>query len=354
MKVAITGIIGVSKGYGGFETLAENLIGDESPVSTVYCSTPYFKEKIANYKNTKLVYIPIKSKGLTKVLHTSLSMFHAGVSGHDILLLLGVSGGLLLPIIRLLFPKMQVVTNIDGLEWKRGKWSFLTRKFLKFLEYLCCNFSHKVIADNQVLVEYVRSNYRINPIEIAYGGDHALAGHDKSGPRSDKFNAFSLCRIVPENNVCMILEAFSMSKEKLIFVGNWKDSEYGLRLKEKYTKLPNIDILDPIFDAQQLYKMRSECHLYVHGHSVGGTNPTLVEMMHFGKPIYAFDCDYNRATLENNGHFFKTAQELSILIRQTSKQNIYNGDHLKEIATRRYDWKIIRKQYFALLNSNNF
>ena len=353
MKVAITGIIGVSKGYGGFETLAENLIGDGSPITTVYCSTPYFGERIKYYKNTHLVYIPLKSKGLTKVLHTALSMFHAGISGHDKLLLLGVSGGFVLPLIRLLFPKMHVITNIDGLEWKRGKWSFFTRKILKLLEYLCCNFSHEIVADNAVLVEYVRSNYGFNPVEIAYGGDQALAGNTESGPKSETFNAFSLCRIVPENNVSMILQAFAISQKRLTFVGNWNDSDYGLKLKDQYSKLPNIEILDPIYDNHSLYKLRSKCHVYVHGHSVGGTNPALVEMMHFGKPIYAFNCNYNIATLESNGQFFSSSEELACLIKNHSRLEINCGDEIKKIAIKRYTWKIIRSEYFFLIGNAN-
>ena len=85
MKVAITGIIGVSKGYGGFETLAENLIGDNSPITTVYCSSKYFtkSEKARFYKNTRLIYFPINSKGYTKVLHTGLSILHAALTGTE-------------------------------------------------------------------------------------------------------------------------------------------------------------------------------------------------------------------------------------------------------------------------------
>ena len=353
MKIAITGIIGVSKGYGGFETLAENLIGDGSPITTVYCSSSYFSEKIKRYKDTRLVYVPLKSKGLTKILHTAFSMFHAGVSRHDKILLLGVSGGVILPLIRFCFPKMRIITNIDGLEWQRAKWSFLTRKFLKLSEYLCCKFSHVVIADNAALVEYVRLTYGFVPVEIAYGGDQALAGNAESGPKSDTFNAFSLCRIVPENNVSMILRAFSLTQERLTFVGNWSDSEYGLKLKDQYDKFPNIKLLDPIFDLNLLYKLRSKCHVYIHGHSVGGTNPALVEMMHFGKPIYAYDCSYNIATLENQGQFFGNTEELGRLLKSSPKSDVNRGDVIKKIATKRYTWKIVRRDYFSLLAESN-
>jgi glycosyltransferase involved in cell wall biosynthesis len=353
MKVAIIGIIGVSKGYGGFETLAENLIGDGSPITTVYCSSSYFNEKVKRYKDTHLVYVPLNSKGLTKVFHTAFSMFHAGVSRHDQLLLLGVSGGAVLPLIRLCFPRIRIITNIDGLEWKRAKWSFLTRKFLKLSEYLSCKFSHVVIADNAALVEYVEATYGFVPVEIAYGGDQALAGNANSAPQSETFNAFSLCRIVPENNVMMILRAFSLSKKRLTFVGNWNDSGYGLKLKDQYSKFPNIELLDPIFDLSLLYKLRSKCHVYIHGHSVGGTNPALVEMMHFGKPIYAYNCSYNIATLENQGQFFSNAEELGRLLKRDPKSDVNRGHEIKKIASKRYTWEIVRNEYFTLLSDSN-
>lgn len=353
MTVAVTGIIGVSKGYGGFETLAENLIGKGSPITTVYCSSKYFKEKPKTYKGTKLVYLPIDSKGAFKIFHTGLSLFHASITGHKTLLLLGVSGGLALPIIRLIFPKIKILTNIDGLEWQRGKWSYLVQRFLKLSEYLCCKFSHVIIADNSVLVDYVKITYGLAAEEIAYGGDQALAGNAESGPQSDTFNAFSLCRIVPENNVSMILRAFSLTQERLTFVGNWSDSEYGLKLKDQYDKFPNIELLDPIFDLNLLYKLRSKCHVYIHGHSVGGTNPALVEMMHFGKPIYAYDCSYNIATLEHQGQFFGNAEELARLLKSSPKSDVNRGDVIKKIATKRYTWKIVRRKYFSLLAKSN-
>jgi len=352
MKVAITGIIGVSKGYGGFETLAENLIGDNSPITTVYCSSKYFtkSEKARFYKNTRLIYFPINSKGYTKVLHTGLSILHAALTGHRKILLLGVSGGVILPIIRLFFPWIHFITNIDGLEWKRGKWSFLVGKFLKLSEYLCCKFSHVVIADNAALVKYVKTTYRFTPEEIAYGGDQALAGHEKSDLPSDTFNTFALCRIVPENNIHMILEAFSIVNEKIAFVGNWNDSEYGLQLKKNYMQFDNIELLDPIFDMNILYKLRSRCHVYIHGHSVGGTNPALVEMMHFGKMVYAFDCNYNRETLENNGKFFTNSKDLAFLLINHSNSYIEEGKIIKNIAERRYTWKNVRMKYFEVIN----
>jgi glycosyltransferase involved in cell wall biosynthesis len=351
MSIAVTGIIGVSKGYGGFETLAENLIGGDSPIKTVYCSDKYFDDKPRTYKGVKLVYLPIDSKGVFKISHTVISLIHAALTGHKTLLLLGVSGGIVLPALRLLFPKIKIVTNIDGLEWQRGKWNYFVRKILKISEYLCCKFSHVVIVDNLVLVHYVGKTYGFVPEEIVYGGEHALAGNTQSGERAESFNAFGLCRIVPENNVHLILAAFARSGKKIIFVGNWDSSVYGRKLKKQYSALDNIDILNPIFDLKYLFDLRSHCHVYVHGHSVGGTNPSLVEMMHFGKPIMAYDCNYNRVTMEGNGEFFSDADDLVLLLNKFSNSDGSSGEAMKSIATRKYIWPVVRREYYRVLEA---
>ena len=107
----------------------------------------------------------------------------------------------------------------------------------------------------------------------------------------------TVCRIEPENNVHVILEAFSeMLDETLVFVGNWEKSEYGRSLKEKFSVCKNILLLDPIYEPHTVNWLRSNARVYIHGHSAGGTNPSLVEAMNLSLPILAFDCVYNRAT----------------------------------------------------------
>ncbi len=97
---------------------------------------------------------------------------------------------------------------------------------------------------------------------------------------------------------------------QLVMVGNWQKSEYGKEIKEKYSKYPNIHLLEPIYEPHEINWIRSKATLYVHGHSAGGTNPSLVEAMNFGLPILAFDCVYNRATTEDKCKYWKTAEDI--------------------------------------------
>ncbi|WP_394200994.1 DUF1972 domain-containing protein [Marinagarivorans algicola] len=343
--VAIIGTVGVPACYGGFETLVENILDGDGEY-TVYCSSKSYDEKLATYKGANLVYLPINANGISSVFYDGLSMLHALIKGHKVILTLGVSAGLLLPFIRL-FTRRKLVTNIDGLEWRRDKWSSFAKWYLKVSERAAVKYSHEVIADNQGIADYVYSEYGIKPRVIAYGGDHVLV-KPVSGTVGDY--AFGLCRIEPENNVHLILEAFSKTAHKLKFVGNWDASEYGVKLKLKYSSYKNIQILDPIYDVATLFDLRDHCNLYVHGHSAGGTNPSLVEAMFFNKPIIAFDCIYNRATMDNVGFFFQSSAELGNLIANF-KADAWDeiGIALGRIAGEKYRWEHIRNEYSALI-----
>jgi glycosyltransferase involved in cell wall biosynthesis len=281
-------------------------------------------------------------------------MFHALWSGHRYFLILGTSGACVLPLVRLFFPNIKIVTNIDGLEWQRQKWGSLTRRFLKVSERLAVRFSSIVVADNQAIARYVEVTYKRSCETIAYGGDHAVIDAMivlGTGPATDRDPyAFALCRIEPENNAHMILEAFATAELSLIFVGNWQASDYGKDLQQRYSKVPSIELIEPIYDLQALAFYRSNCEVYVHGHSAGGTNPSLVEMMHFDKPIVAFDCVYNRATLEGIGHYFSSVSTLSRIVEEDFLYN--DGVKFGDIARRRYTWSIVRKQYRDLFHSD--
>ena len=161
----------------------------------------------------------------------------------------------------------------------------------------------------------------------------------------------SLCRIEPENNVSMILESFAGTPYKLKFVGNWNNSEYGLALKNKYSKFDNIEIIDPIYDISVLFDLRSQCKGYVHGHSAGGTNPSLVEAMQFGMDILAFDCNFNRYTTEDKAHYFSSSNHLREIIENIESSVLpQSGKDMAEIAYRRYQWSEITRLYEQTYN----
>ena len=350
-RVAVVGTVGVPASYGGLETLVDQIVVGDSLNWTVYCSSRHYDVRPQRYKNANLIYIPLSANGPVSVVYDILSIAHGLFSGHRQFLILGTSGAVMIPILRFFIPSIHLVTNIDGVEWRREKWKgFVAKRFLKFSEGLAVNHSSVVIADNDIIAEYVDKEYKRECMTIAYGGDHALVTPaDLSSQQIDvvdKSFYLALCRIEPENNVALTLQAFSEAGARLIFIGNWSSSEYGKRLRNEFSDTVNILLLDPIYDERVLSTYRSRCLAYVHGHSAGGTNPSLVEMMHFEKPIIAFDCVYNRATMENNGVFFDSVEALKDLIQNV--EELPGARELRNVAQKRYNWTIIRQQYLGL------
>lgn len=354
-QVAIVGIQGVPAKYGGFETLVENIIGDNgSPeVSyTVFCSGRDYDTRMETYKGARLKYVPLfHANGAQSTLYDIVSMLMT-LKGYDTVVVLGVSGCLFLPIYRLLYRK-RLVVNIDGLEHRREKWGRFAKKFLKASEAMAVKWADVVIADNKGIQDYVQETYHKPSALIAYGGDHVLTNvtEDRTkevlqayGLQADGY-AVSICRIEPENNSHMILKAFAEVGKELVFIGNWNRSDYSRKLKEEYRGCKNIRMVDAVYDIEVLYVLRSQCKCYVHGHSAGGTNPSLVEAMYFGKPILAYDVVYNRETTENKAMFFKNSAQLQALLQQKTAGN---GEALREVAKRRYTWKHIAEEYEKL------
>ncbi len=353
IKVAIIGTQGVPAKYGGFESLVENLLGENCPKDveyTVFCSGKDMPERLSTYKGAKLEYIPLKANGVQSVPYDIISMCKV-LRGYDVILVLGVSGCLFLPIFHKLNSK-KLIINIDGMEYKRNKWNKFVKKVLKRSEALAVKYADVIITDNKAIRDYVAMEYGKRSKLIAYGGDHVMrdlpegfaeATLEKYGLK-EKDYAIAVCRIEPENNCDMVLEAFSNSDRHLVYIGNWNHNAYSQELRKKYSGYSNIQMLDAIYDLDVLYALRSNAGVYVHGHSAGGTNPSLVEAMFFGMPIISFDVVFNRATTANQAYYFHTADELLSILGRSD----LDGARMKKLAKERYTWKTISKQYAEL------
>ena len=198
----------------------------------------------------------------------------------------------------------------------------------------------------------MKSRYGRECRVIEYGGDHALNSTPVPMPDLElpQNYALALCRIEPENNVSLILDAFAnMPSKPLVFVGNWSSNKYGRALRDQYSATPNLHLINPVYNPQYLQWLRGAATSYIHGHSAGGTNPALVEMMHFGIPIFSHGCVFNRYTTENKAAYFLTASDLRFAIESMSSDErmIISASMLK-IAKRRYRWSLIGNEYFRL------
>nr|WP_295084732.1 DUF1972 domain-containing protein [uncultured Roseateles sp.] len=348
--IGIIGTVGVPARYGGFETLVEQLASNLTPSQAklvLYCQRSAYPEdaEATPFAGHRRVFVPLRANGAQSMLHDPLAMLHASlVARVDTLLVLGYSGAWFLPVLRLLRPSMRIVTNIDGMEWRRDKFGGFAKKVLRGLEWCATRFSKAIIADNAALVTLARDLHGIEPVLIAYGGDHTLVEPAGYAPETGYW--LSIARIEPENNCHMILEAAVMSGSRLVFVGNWAASNYGRELKTRYADQQGITLMDPVYDVARLAALRSNASGYLHGHSVGGTNPSLVEAIQHTDRMLAYDCVFNRSTLDHEGEYFRDAQDLARLLQGENTGRIANKNltNLRD----RYRWRGIAESYLNL------
>jgi len=354
------GTVGIPARYGGFETLAEQLVlaaaaqGDAHRL-TIWCSaTQRGADRPEYFAGARLRYLPIRANGAQSVLYDALSLWQAARSGHGAALLLGVSGAGALPLIRAT-SRMRIVTHLDGIEWQRPKWGPVARAVLKRSEAMAVRWSHAVIADNPEIADHVRRRFGRAPVEIAYGHEHAQTTAAADITDLDLPRRYALCvaRAEPENNLEAILAAFADGPTRLplVVLANWQATPHGRALPSRYVDRPRIHLLDADYDPGRLRAIRDRAAIYVHGHAAGGTNPALVEMMGFGLPIAAWDCGFNRATTGNAAGYFDSADSLRALIAVLDDPRLGHGmgSEMRALARRHYRWRDVAAAYFDLL-----
>ncbi len=354
LRVAVVGTVGLPARYGGFETLAHYLVehlGSEFDF-IVYCSGPDYKERPKDFLGARLVYLPLRANGAQSIPFDILNYIHA-LKNCDLLLVLGVSGGLALPLVRLLGKPS--ILNIGGMEWQRSKWGRWASRFLHLSEAVAVRAASVVVSDNQGITHHLKTAYKRSSTLIEYGGDQTTKpeitqGLIKKYPFLSRPYAFAVARIQSDNNPELLLYAYNQVPEvEFVFIGNWNRSEYGRELKKHYEVFPNLHLLEAIYDPVELNVIRANCAYYVHGHSAGGTNPALVEAMNLSLPIASYDVVYNRATTENRVKYFRNVATLVELILQVPQSEWDNQrEVVKDIAHRRYRWAGISGKYAEL------
>ena len=321
---------------------------------TVVCSSISLDASKTKYKNCRLKYIPLKANGWQSILFDIVSLYKT-CKKFDKVLILGCSGSIAQPFF--FGYKHKFIMNLGGLDWKRSKWSYLTRKYLKFSEKLAVLYSGFLISDNQGISDYLQKEYERDSFLIAYGGDQAF----KVTPSENDFKkypfltqpyAFTVARIQPDNNIELLLESFNdHSIMPFVFVGNWKKSSYGIDVYKKYQGRKNLILLDAIYDQTELNLIRSNCKIYLHGHSAGGTNPALVEAMSLTLPIVAFDCVFNRYTTNSEAVYFSTSKGLNTIIENVSENELNNNANcMIGLANTHYKWENIANLYSNVLD----
>lgn len=319
IRLAFIGSAGLPNRYGGFESFVQSC----SPVLaqlghdvTVTCDKRYHTDRSPEYAGVRRVFISVPANGAYSPLHDVIA-FVAVFRRADAIIVLGVSAGPFFAIMRLLasLAGKRLLVNIDGVEWRRAKFSPLHRLALKMFHFFAQASANAIIYDNPALRVFVWKLFRRKAFCIGYPGDHVL--RLPSYTDSQRAGALTICRIEPENNIEMLIfGALGSSVEKYTIIGNWENSDYGRELRSKYRSEKKLSLLNPIYEPELLAHHRESCKVYLHGHGVGGTNPSLVEMLFYDCAILCLDCAFNRHTAKDRATYFSTAGELSLAVNR--------------------------------------
>lgn len=362
LKVAIVGTNGIPAAYGGYETLADNLAKQIGTVvdMTVYCSKTQKQKHFVNgsvYNNAKLKYYGLKANGLQSMIYDTITLVRSAIKD-DVIIYLGPGAGFVLPVLRLFGCKKNIIVNHGGLnEWEREKMSPFERRVAKLGHKCAARHSTYNIADNYLYRESLRHNFGTDSIVIRYGGDHAQEVPYSEElltkyPFLDKKYAVSVSRAQVDNNLHVVLEAYSRMPERLlVLVSNWQVSDYGKELREKYcNKYPNIFVLDAVYEPSEINAIRSNAQFYIHSHSRCGTAPSLCEAMSLGLPIIAFDVPVNHETTREKALFFKDAQTLVAAVKNVTDAEVKElADASKHTAMEEFTWSHIAAQYLQCI-----
>jgi len=302
LRIAILGTRGIPNQYGGFEQVAgylsAGLVKNGHQVTVYNPHDHSYKEH--SWQGVQIVhcYDPAKILGTAGQFIYDLNCIRdTRIKKFDVILVMGYTSS---SVWGWLYPKRSVIiTNMDGMEWKRSKYSKAVRFFLKYAEKLAIQYSDFHIADSPVIKKYLDEKYAINSEYIPYGAD--IVSNNREEMANDlgitKGEYFLLmARMEPENNIETILDGLhqSSSNKKFVVIGN-ATNKFGKYLVDKFKTDERIIFAGSIFDEKKIQMLRAEACLYFHGHSVGGTNPSLLEAMAGGVLIVAHDNPFNRA-----------------------------------------------------------
>lgn len=353
MKVAILGTRGIPNHYGGFEQFAEYLsvgLVKSGHDVTVYNSHSHpYKETKYQGVTIKHIYDPENRIGTAgQFIYDMLCILDTRKNNFDIILQLGYTSSSLFFD---LHPKDSiVVTNMDGLEWKRTKYSVKVQKFLQWAESLAVKKSDYMISDSIGIQNYIKNKYDKDTVYIPYGS-FVVNNYDENtcrGYEVEKYNFDMLvARLEPENSIEIILDGVAQSnvKRKFLVIGKY-ETKYGKYLKEKFKNERNIIFVGGEYNQSKLNDLRCYSNIYFHGHTVGGTNPSLLEAMGSKALICAHNNEFNSAILSDDALYFTNSYEVATVIDTVNKSDYgliidNNIEKIKNI----YEWESIIDQY---------
>lgn len=359
MKIAILGSRGIPHTYSGYEAF----IGEVGPRLVerghdvvVYCRSLLFRERPKTYKGVQLIYLPnFETKTLGTLTHTALSMVDVMSRKADVIFVVNVVNAFNCILPRL-FGK-RVAINVDGLDWKRGKWGWLGKTYFylnaKYVGRIC---PRGIVTDAREMQRIYWEEFQTPSVSIAYGANIEKSEEPaivrKYGLEPNEYYLIA-SRLVPENNADLIVRAFEKVKStrKLAIAGNANyRSEFVDRLKQ--TKDQRVVFLGHVGSPEHVKELHCNAYGYVHGHSLGGTNPALLKALGYGNCVLALGTAFNREVVQDYGILFDNNDDDLAKKLQWVEDHPEIAEGYRLRAPRRileaYTWEKITDQYEEL------
>ena len=349
MRIGIIGTRGIPNQYGGFEQFTEfiapGLVQRGHEVFVYNSSLHPFREKKWRGVNIITRYDPENKIGTAgQFIYDLNCILDCRTRNYDIILQLGYTSS---SIWSFFFPgKACIITNMDGLEWKRSKYSSRVQKFLRRAEKWAVFSSHYLIADSKGIQEYLQNVYKKKSFFIPYGAELVTNARDELLHQKNlvkyHYNLL-IARMEPENNIETIIKGHLLANLSLplVIIGAC-DNRFGTYLKSTYEST-KIVFLGAIYDLQLLNSLRFFSFFYFHGHSVGGTNPSLLEAMASYSLIVAHENIFNKAILEDDAFYFSTPEDIQKFLSSIVERRNYDYmlQHNAEKIRTCYSWNHI-------------
>lgn len=359
LRLAIIGDRGIPARYSGFSTLVEELatglVRSHGFDVTVYCRNQYYPERHASYEGVTCVYLPAPGgKSFESIVHSNLAILHATFQGFDAAFVVDPGNGpFILP---LRAARVPILLHTDGLGWQRDKWSRLQKSYYRWSERVSAKLADWLVTDSRAMQDYYLETYRAHSTYIPYSGEVGepprTAALETHGVESGKY-ALVVARMEPENNVHLIIEEYRRANldYPLVVVGS---TPYGGDYAQ-WVAAENdghIRCVGSIFDSAELNALYANCWVYVHGHGVGGTNPSLLRAMHHGAACVAIDIPFHRENLPAGNPFFeKTEGHLASILkdlRANPDRRLALGQAARKREREAFRWDAVVDGYAAV------
>ena len=363
MRIAVMGSRGYPSTYGGFETFVREFVPravDAGHELVVYCrESPNGKRSWSVDGALCRLTRGIDDHHLSTLSYGLSSAWDVRRSGIDVALVLNTANGFWLPLIR--SAGVPVALNVDGLEWERDKWNRLGRAVFKAGSALSARQATRLIADSRAIAGIWHDRYGVRPDFIPYGANVLADDGDDElialGIIPGEY-VLTVARLVPENNVMLTLDALGgidrRSRPSHVIVG----SGYGSRLHGQIAEIAagrdEVRMLGHVSNQRLLSQLYRHCRVYVHGHSVGGTNPSLLQALGSGAPVLAYDAVFNREVIgDTAGLYYSDSRslvdQLDLMLNSQDLSDVLAESAQARIAER-YQWDEVCDRYLEVLS----